>query len=218
MNFKKTFTFLKALRDNNNKEWFDAHRKDYVLIRKEVVDFCAHLIAGISSFDPSVKGLEPSACIFRINRDVRFSVNKDPYKTHIGIYLNKGGKKSNTAGYYFHLEPDASFVAAGIYAPGSVELAAIRQEIDYHLPHFLSILKKPQFIKEFNTLQGEKLMRPPKGYDAGNEAVEYLKYKSYIVTKHLNNKYLYEGDVPQEVVRLFRLTHPLVDFLNTALA
>ena len=166
------FSFLAALRENNNKEWFDAHRKEYALIRQEAVDLTSELIAGISRFDPSVKDLEPSSCIFRINRDVRFSANKDPYKTHIGIYVNKGGKKANTAGYYLHLEPQASFIAAGIYAPGPAELATIRQEIDYNLPDFLSVLQKPLFVKEFNALQGEKLMRPPKGYDAENEAVE----------------------------------------------
>lgn len=217
MDFKRAFLFLSSLRENNTKEWFDAHRKEYAFIRAEVVELCAGLIAGIGSFDPSVKGLEPSACIFRINRDTRFSANKNPYKTNIGLYINTGGKKANTAGYYLHMEPDASFLAAGIYMPQSVELMKIRQEIDYNLSSFDSIFLNLRFKATFGSLQGEKLSRPPKGYDKENEAIEYLKFKSFIVVKNMKNKELENASVLHQLLSVFETAHPLVAFLNAAL-
>lgn len=217
MDFKRAFQFLSTLRSNNSKDWFDIHRKEYLQIRSEAVELCAVLIAGISSFDPTVKGLEPSACIFRINRDTRFSANKDPYKTNLGFFINVGGKKANTAGYYLHIEPDASFLAAGIYMPSPLELVKIRQEIDYNYHDFKAILNNTRFKKTFGSFQGEKLSRPPKGYDKDNVAIEYLKQKNYIVLKSLTNKDLCNKSVHSQLLGLFESAQPLVAFLNRAL-
>lgn len=217
MDFNRTFQFLSTLRSNNTKDWFDIHRKEYLLIRTEAVELCAVLIAGISCFDPSVKGLEPSACIFRMNRDTRFSANKDPYKTNLGLFINAGGKKANTAGYYLHIEPDASFLAAGIYMPLPTELVKIRQEIDYNFHAFNIILNNERFKNTFGSIQGEKLSRPPKGYDKGNEAIEFLKHKNFIVLKNMTNNELCDKFVQSKLLGLFETAQPMVTFLNGAL-
>ena len=126
-----TLTFLKGLKKNNNKPWFDANRKKYEASKADFISFVDNTISAITKFDPAVSSLKAKDCIFRINRDIRFSKDKSPYKSNMGAYINPGGKKINTPGYYFHCEPGQSFAAGGLYIPEPGVLAKIRQEIDY---------------------------------------------------------------------------------------
>jgi uncharacterized protein (TIGR02453 family) len=112
---QSTIHFLADLKVNNNRDWFNANRIRYENSRSEYFAFVNQLIAGIKHFDHSIGTLEAKECTFRINRDIRFSPNKEPYKTNMGAYMARGGRKSPYAGYYFHLEPGASFVSGGIY-------------------------------------------------------------------------------------------------------
>ncbi|MFA7380582.1 MAG: DUF2461 domain-containing protein [Bacteroidia bacterium] len=216
MNAVKMLAFLAELKRHNTKEWFDAHREDYALIRKELIDYSARIIQGIGKFDQEILSLEPSKCIFRINRDVRFSSNKDPYKTNMGAYFNKNGKKAFTAGYYLHIEPGASFLAGGMYAPPSEVLAKVRQEIDYNFKDFHKIVTSSVFKDAFGTLEGEKLSRPPKGYTSDNEACEYLKHKSFLMVKKLNDSDFRKSDLDKNILHYFKRMHPLIKFLNNA--
>jgi uncharacterized protein (TIGR02453 family) len=216
MNTEKMLAFLAGLKKHNTKEWFDSHREDYALIRKELIDYSAFIIQGIGKFDQEILSLEPSKCIFRINRDVRFSTNKDPYKTNMGAYFNKNGKKAFTAGYYLHIEPGASFLAGGMYAPPSEVLTKVRQEIDYNFKDFHNIVNSSAFKSAFGKLDGEKLSRPPKGYTIDNEACEYLKHKSFIVVKNLNDSDFRKPDLDKNILHNFKLMHPLIKFLNNA--
>lgn len=217
MNTGKMLAFLAQLKKHNTKDWFDAHREDYSLIRKELIDYSAFVIQGIGKFDKEIQTLEPSKCIFRINRDVRFSTNKDPYKTNMGAYFNKNGKKAFTAGYYLHIEPGASFLAGGMYAPPSEVLAKVRQEIDYNFKDFHKIVNSSAFKDAFGKLEGEKLSRPPKGYALDNEACEYLKYKSFLMVKKLNDSDLIESKFDKNILHYFKRMHPMIKFLNNAL-
>lgn len=217
---KDALRFLSQLKKNNNKPWFDAHRSDYEGTKKELESFTQNLIDTHGKKDAGIASLTAKACMFRINRDVRFSKNKDPYKTNMGAFINQGGKKSFLAGYYFHLEPGASFVGGGLYMPMPEHLAKVRQEIDYNLDAFKKILKAPSFKKIYGDLDRSEeytLTRVPKGYEADNPAAEYLKLKSFVGIHYLDDATICSPKLLKEVTAAFGALQPLVAFLNEAL-
>lgn len=215
MEFNALNTFLLELSANNHKAWFDANRDVYTPLRTKFIAFVDELIEEAANIDPSLAGLQGKNCIFRINRDVRFSANKNPYKTNFSAYLSRGGKKFPGAGYYFHFEPGQSFLAAGIWMPEPELLKSIRQEIDYGWASFSEILQAAQSIGL--SFDGEKLSRPPKGYEADNPAIEILKSKSFVLTEPYD---LLAGEQHLKHLFLRRIGHlkPFVDFLNQACA
>lgn len=214
----ETLKFLKTLEKNNNKEWFDQNRKTYEQAKSNYLDFVGEVLGRMKKIDTSLADLEPKQCVFRINRDVRFSKNKSPYKTNMGASFSKGGKKVQCAGYYFHLEPGASFIGGGFWMPMAPELNKIRQEIDYGLEEFNTILNKKKFKTSFGSLsESEKLTRPPKGYEAENPAIELLKLKSFIVMKGVKDAELTGKELANKIVDHFETMMPLVDFLNKAI-
>lgn len=213
----KPLNFLKTLQKNNNREWFQSNKKQYEEAKKEFDEFIQELINGITEFDPSLKLTTPKDSIFRINRDIRFSQDKSPYKTNFGAYMAEGGKKSGNASYYFHLEPgNNSFAAGGLYMPPNDHLMMIRQEIDYNQKEFHAILNEPQFIKFFEGITGEKLKRAPKGYKEDHPAIEFLKYKSYIVMHKLEDKTVEKKELKDKTLQVFEAIKPLNDFLRKA--
>lgn len=212
-----TLQFLRNLKKNNRKEWFDANRSKYEDAKKDVENLSAEIIKRLSHADETIAHLQPKDCMFRINRDVRFSKDKSPYKTNMGVYFSKGGKKGINAGYYFHLEPGSSFVAGGMWMPMPPELRKIRQEIDYNWDEFEKILKNKKFRSAFGELDRSSeyvLSRPPKGYEEDNPAIELLKLKSFIATAKVADSDLTSKDLTKIVVSNFVLVKPLVDFLN----
>lgn len=215
-----TLRFLTDLKAHNSKPWFDANRPFYAAARTDFLNFVTRVIAELGRLDPAIAeaNLQAKACTFRINRDVRFSADKSPYKTHFGAWFNAGGKHTNTAGYYLHVEPGGAFVAGGLYMPEPKVLAALRQEIDYNLPAFEALLSHPDFRSHFTGLSREDaLQRPPKGYDASNPAIEYLKLKSFTASHPLPDSVLTKPALLDEVMGAFRGLQPLVQFLNGAL-
>jgi uncharacterized protein (TIGR02453 family) len=160
--------------------------------------------------------------MFRINRDVRFSKNKAPYKTNFGASIQAGGKKSMLAGYYFHLEPGGkSFVGGGLYMPEAAQLQKVRQEIDYNWKEFAGILQAKPFVKTYGSLEkgeGISLTREPKGYEKDNPAIEMLKLKSWVATAPLSDKQLTQADLPKIILHSFSVLQPLLVFLNRSLA
>ncbi|HSF46472.1 MAG TPA: DUF2461 domain-containing protein [Chitinophagaceae bacterium] len=209
--------FLKKLQKNNNKPWFDENRALYIDAKTEFESFVESLIAAFGKHDPTVAHLLPKDCIFRINRDVRFSKDKSPYKTNFGAFINSGGKKSPLAGYYVHIEPGGSFVGGGLYMPMPDMLSKVRQEIDYNLPEFKSIINGAAFKKQYKELhRGEdiSLTRVPKGYEPANPAAEYLKLKSFIAMRPLSDEEVQSGDLEKICVTAFKALKPLVDFVN----
>lgn len=217
MEIQSLSKFLTALQQNNTKEWFEENRTTYDKLRLEWIDLAAKIIEQTAVFDPEIAKLDPKKCIFRINRDVRFSANKNPYKNNFGISLSKGGKAADFCGYYIHFQPGESFIAGGSYQPMPDKLAAIRQEIDYNFDEFNKILKHKDFIKHFGTLTGDKLQRPPKGYDAENPAIEYIKHKGFLAVVKLEDKNLTEKDLLKQCEKAFKAMKPLNDFLNRAI-
>ena len=213
-----TIQFLKSLKKNNNREWFEKNRKQYELAKTDYLDFVTIVLNEIQLFDQSLAELESKKCVFRLNRDVRFSKNKDPYKTNFGASFSKGAKKIQTAGYYFHLEPGENFVGGGLWMPMAPDLNKVRQEIDYCYKEFSSILKKPAFKSTYGDMDNSmKLVRPPKGFEIDNPALEYLKLKSFVVTRPIKDTELIDKHLIKNVIKDFKTIAPLVHFLNRAI-
>lgn len=215
-----TIKFLKDLKKNNTREWFDKNRKAYEAAK---TDFAETVQAAIDKFgkkEKSIAALKAKDCMFRINRDVRFSKDKSPYKTNMGASINKAGKKAwNTAGYYFHFEPGNSFVGGGLYMPEPEILKKVRQEIDYSFDEFKKIVTHKKFAASYKDLDhtGEmKLSRPPKGYEADNPAIEYIKLKSFIAIIPLTDADLADKNLAKKIADAFETLQPVIDFLNHA--
>jgi uncharacterized protein (TIGR02453 family) len=216
-----TLQFLKSLSKNNNKVWLDAHRNQYMDAKSDFENFVSILIKKTAQFDSNVKELQVKDCVFRLNRDIRFSKNKTPYKINMGASINRGGKKSIYAGYYFHVEPGGkSFVGGGLWMPMSGELKKIRQEIDYCFDEFKSIVEGKSFVSEYKELESTpdvKLNNLPRGYDKENPAGEYLKFKSLIATKYLSDADLTNNKLTEKAIKAFKALMQLVKFINKAL-
>ncbi len=212
-----TIDFLIKLKKNNNKDWFDKNRPQYELIKIEFKNFINELIASIAKFDPSVKHLEAKDCIFRINRDVRFSANKAPYKTNIAAFISPEGKKSISAGYYIHIQPGNCFLASGMWMPPAPQLSAVRQEIDYNAEEFRKIILSKEFKKHFKELsQEDKVKTTPKGYEKMHPEIEFIKLKSFIAMKAIDDKEVLSKNFIKSICTSFEVAHPLNAFLRRA--
>ena len=215
-----TLKFLKDLKKNNNKPWFEVHRKEYESAKIDFAAFIQNVIDKHSKSDPTIKSLVAKDCMFRINRDVRFSKDKSPYKTNMGAYINRGGKKSVFAGYYFHCEPGQSFVGGGLWMPMPPELNKVRQEIDYNLDAFKKIVTSKKFKAVYKDLSHESeyvLSRVPKGYESTNPAAEYLKMKSFVSMTSLKDSDLTSKELVKKTTTAFEALQPLIDFINESL-
>lgn len=215
-----TLKFLKDLKKNNNRPWFEKNKNSYLSAKNNLEETAAQLIDGLGKTDKDIAQLNAKDCLFRIYRDVRFSKDKSPYKTNMGAWMNRGGKKVNSAGYYFHCEPGQSFIAGGFYMPMPPELNKIRQEIDYSFDEWRKIISAKNFKKYFTKgVEGiEVLSRPPKGYGDTNPAIEFLKMKSFIVTRPLTDKDLQSKTLVKEALKTYEAMKPFIDFLNHAVA
>ena len=209
-----TFVFLRDLKAHNTKEWFDANRDRYEAARDNVLALIDHLIEDIAGFDADLRGLEAKQCLFRINRDVRFSKNKAPYKTNFGASLSRGGRRSPFAGYYLHLEPGGVFIGGGIYMPASPQLKAIRAHIDHNAPDLRAVLADSDFQATYGALQGEALKTAPKGYEKDHPAIDLLRMKSFIATRAYADEQALSPEFPRRVADDFATLKPLLDFLN----
>lgn len=214
-----TLKFLKDLQKNNNKPWFDEHRKQYDTAKADFFGMIEKLIPAIAKFDGPIGRLAVKETVFRINRDVRFSKDKSPYKNNMACYFNQAGKNGLGAGYYLHIEPGKSFAAGGIWVPEPAVLAGIRQEIDYNFADWKKIIENKNFKKTFvdGITSNDILVRPPKGYNENNPAIEFLKMKSFIVRRGFTDADLQGKNFVDEVAKTFNTMKPLIDFLNTAL-
>jgi uncharacterized protein (TIGR02453 family) len=213
---KTTLTFLSELGKNNNRDWFKKNELLYREAKGNFESFIGDVINEIVVFDPVMKGIEAKNCVFRINRDIRFSNDKSPYKTNFGAFIVRGGKKNGDkfAGYYIHVEPGKSFIAGGAYVPPAPWLNAIREKIDQEPEEFQKILKNKDFIKYFGELSGEKLKNPPRGYTSDNPNIELLKLKSFLALNEVTDKKLLSTDYLSYVIIVLKTMKPLNDFLN----
>jgi uncharacterized protein (TIGR02453 family) len=216
----QTLKFLSQLKKNNNKPWFDAHRVQYEAARIDFTNFIQLVIDALQKTDTTITGITAKDSQFRINRDIRFSKDKRPYKENFGAFIARGGKKSIYAGYYFHLAPGNSFAGGGLWQPEPANLKKVRQEIDYNWEEFQSIVKNKTFKKTFGDLyKGEdmSLKRMPKGYEEDHPAIDYLKLQSLIAETTFTDDELTKGTLHKKTLSAFQALQPLLNFINRSL-
>lgn len=213
---KMIFDFLSELKDNNNREWFEANKTQFTQAKELFETKLAQVIEGLIKIDPTINRPLPKDCVFRIYRDVRFSPNKLPYKTHFGAYIADGGRKSSRAGYYMHIEPGNSLIGGGIYMPAADVLKKIRAEIYFDAKGFKDLLNQKDFKEQFGNLYEDKLSRNPKDYDANFPDIELLKYKSYFMEKHLTDEQVLAPDYVSNILGSYQSMVKVNMFLNRA--
>jgi len=208
--------FLRELKENNNREWFNNNRKLYKNAKENFETLLNKLIPAVYSFDPKIGALTTKECIFRIFRDVRFSKDKSPYKTNFGGFISRGGRKGGYAGYYVHIEPGKSFLGGGIYMPFADRLKTLRKEIYYNADEFKRIINDNTFKKYFKNIEGEKLKRPPKDFPPEFPDIDLLKYKSYVVLYEMADDKLLVKDFNRDAIIIFKAMYPFNMFINMA--
>jgi uncharacterized protein (TIGR02453 family) len=212
--------FLRRLKRNNNRPWFEKHKQEYeAYVKQPMQSLIAALQPHFEKFAPEFD-LSPKRSFFRIYRDVRFSSDKTPYKTHAAAHFVLRGKPKGVAGsgYYLHIEPGEVFLGGGIYMPDGDQLKDIRRSIDAHADRFLSILHNKKFISTFEKLESEKLKRVPKGYDPDHPMAEWLKQKQFFVGVEWPESRCKRKEFVGEVSAVCEAAAPLVRFLNEAMS
>lgn len=219
MDFNSIFNFLKAIKKNNNRDWFEKNKPKYLEAKTHFEDFLEAFHKELIEFDESLAGLNPRKLGFRIYRDVRFSKDKRPYKINMGAGFSEHGKMDQEPGYYVHIEPGNCFIAGGFYMPDSEKLAKIRQEIDYNTKDFLKIFSDRKFKKYFSGLDDfDSLKTAPKGYPKDHPYIDLLKHKSYIVTHALSDKEVLDKNFVKRAAEVARQIKVLNDFLKQSVA
>jgi uncharacterized protein (TIGR02453 family) len=214
---KSTLDFLSSLKINNNRDWFIQNRSLYQEAKVNFESFVQEIINNIIEFEPIMKGLEAKSCVYRINRDIRFSNDKSPYKANFGAFIVRGGKKNGDkfAGYYIHLEPGNNMIAGGAYMPPAPWLNVIREKIDEEPDNFKRIINAKDFIHYFKKIDGEQLKKAPKGYPSDHPDIDLLKFKSYLVVNEVSDELVLQDDYFSHVMRVIRAMKPFNDFLNS---
>lgn len=212
-----TLSFIKDIKKNNTRDWFEKNKPRYENAKTNFENFVTEILNHFVKINPKLKDLEARKCTFRIYRDVRFSKNKDPYKTNMGAFINEGGKKMELAGVYIHIEPGGkSFIAGGRYMPDAPSLKAIRQEIEYNTNAFKKVISEKSFKKYFGGLEDLKLKTNPKGFDKDFADIDLIKYTSYIATRELDDKTIASKTFVKELAASYKSMMPLIKFLNEA--
>jgi uncharacterized protein (TIGR02453 family) len=217
---KSTISFLKNLAKHNNREWMQANRPAYEAVRAEFLQFTQQVLPGFAKHEPDLLPLQPKDCMFRQNRDVRFSADKSPYKIDMGAAFLKGGKKSVLSGYYFHSEPGKSFAGGGLWIPDKALVQKVRQEIQYCWDEWQLMLKNKSIQKHYGDFSREPAMvlqREPKGYDKNYPAIAYIKMKSWVAAQPLTDAALTESNLVKNVIDAFKALQPFVHFMNGAI-
>jgi uncharacterized protein (TIGR02453 family) len=213
----KVLQFLQELKENNNREWFNANKKRYNESKEKILFLTDVFINEIGKFDPTVRGVSPKECIFRIFRDVRFSKDKQPYKTNFGSFIAKGGRKSMHPGYYFHIEPKQSFIGGGMYMPPAEPLRAIRNHLAEHGSDFKAIIYKDAFKDTFPEMYDHRLKTAPKGFPKEHEFIELLRYKSFVFSYPVSNNKITNDSFINDAILAFEQLSKANLFLSEAL-
>lgn len=216
----QTLQFLTDLSKNNDREWFALNKARHDEARQNVLDFVSEIIKGLAKADPEIPvNLDAKDCVMRIYRDIRFSLDKTPYKSNFGAGISPNGKNFNGPGYYLHISPKECYVAAGCWMPEKDHLKLIRQEIDYNSSEFKQILERLKSDSSTSQLETDyKLKTAPKGYPSDHPEIEYLKLKSFTVILPLKPSDLTKPDALKKVVNGLANFVPFVTFLRNAVS
>ena len=217
---KEALKFLNDLIANNNTEWMHANKKRYENYKKDYHNFIGSILTEMKKLDKSLEPLEVKNCTFRINRDIRFSKDKSPYKTNMGVWMSQDRTQKNAPGYYIHYEPGNCFVAGGVWCPETNELKKIRKEIEFFYDDLEVIVSNKNFKKEFGQLdrsENNVLKKAPKDFEANHPAIEFLKLKSFTTSVKINESVFTEADFSKKIAAKLILLKPLNDFLKRGL-
>jgi uncharacterized protein (TIGR02453 family) len=217
---KEALKFLNDLIANNNTEWMHANKKRYENYKKDYHNFIGSILTEMKKFDKSLEPLEVKNCTFRFNRDIRFSKDKSPYKTNMGVWMSQDRTQKNAPGYYIHYEPGNCFVAGGVWCPETNELKKIRKEIEFFYDDLEGIVSNKNFKKEFGQLdrsENNVLKKAPKDFEANHPAIEFLKLKSFTTSVKINESVFTEADFSKKIAAKLILLKPLNDFLKRGL-
>ena len=218
---KEIISFLRDLSQNNNREWFMANKARYTAVAERFNVIVDELIREIARYDASVTGLTAKDCTYRIYRDVRFSADKSPYKTHMGAFICRGGKKSGYSGYYFHIGtggegyPAAHMLAAGDYCCDPKVLQVLREDIVGGGGDFDAIVQDAR--PTFDLDRECALKRNPKGFEQETQYTEYLRLKAFCLVHTPSNDFMYADGLAQRTAALFELSKPFLDYINRAI-
>ena len=216
---KKVLNFLNQLNDNNNREWFQEHKGEYLEAKAIFDSFTEQLILGIQTFDNNINNLSVKDCTYRIYKDTRFSKNKTPYKNHMGAFISPNGKKSGYSGYYFHIEAtNAEYIgghilSTGIYRPLPNVLKSIREEIMLNGEEFLNLAHK---ASGFKLNSDNMLKRVPTGFPADSKFVDYFKYKDYFLVQSIDDTFVLSHNLLENTIKEFKKTYEFNNLLNKA--
>lgn len=216
----ESLQFLEDLKANNNRDWFLDNKKRYEIFKKDYHQLVSDFLDAMKPLDPSLELLEVKNCTFRINRDIRFSKDKSPYKAHLGVWMSTGSKGANRSGYYVHIEKGGSFIAGGFYSPEPDDLKKVRKEIAFFYDDLEEILNDKNFKKEFGSLdrtESNSLKNAPKDYEKDHPAIEHLKLKSYTASQKFDIKEVSQKDFVVKMSKKLIALKPLNDFINRAL-
>ncbi|RYJ36725.1 DUF2461 domain containing protein [Flavobacterium anhuiense] len=217
---KESLQFLDDLKKNNNREWFQENKKRYEVFKKDYHLLVSDFLDVMKPLDPSLELLEIKDCTFRINRDIRFSKDKSPYKSHLGVWMSAGVKGANRSGYYVHIEKGGSFIAGGFYSPDAEELKKVRKEIAFFYDDLQEILNDKNFKKEFGSLdvnENNSLKSMPRGYEKDHPAIEFLKLKSFTASQTYDISEVTKKDFVKKMSQKLIALKPLNEFINRAL-
>ncbi|MDX9789208.1 MAG: DUF2461 domain-containing protein [Candidatus Kapabacteria bacterium] len=209
---KKAFEFLKQIKENNNREWFAQNKPEFDLIVQGNKIFFNELFSVFQKYD-SLEGIH----IFRIYKDVRFSKDKTPYKTHFGVSFSRT-KPMLRGGYYIHLEPNNSFVGGGFWNPNNEDLFRIRKEFEMDLYEIEKITSDKTFKKYFGELKGEDGVKTaPKGFDKNHPAIDLIRKRQYVVMRKFSDNEVFSADFPDEIINTFLAMRPFFDYMSDVL-
>ena len=205
------FPFLKTLKENNNRDWFKANKDQHDAARKHVLQFSDLLFQRLQHENQLDKQK-----VFRIYRDVRFSKNKTPYKTHFGISFHRSKPKFR-GGYYLHIEPGASFLATGFWQPNKDDLFRVRKEIEFDHGQFTKMATLPALVEHWNPLQGEQLKTAPKGFEKDHPGIEYLRFKQFLFMQNIDDDALFDSKFGPWIVEQFKAIKPFHNYMGDVL-
>lgn len=209
------FDFLKALKENNNRDWFNEHKAIFQKEQQYIETFAEQLLQELNVHD-QIETPSGRSSLHRIYRDTRFAKDKTPYKVNWSGGF-KRATKYRRGGYYFHLEPGNSFIAGGFWAPNTQDLKRIRDDIAFDATPLRKILNSKSFISTFEILQGEQLKTMPKGFEATHEAIDLLRYKQFLLIKKFTDKEVLSEGFLKEVNQAFKNMRPFFDYMSEVL-
>lgn len=209
------FEFLKLLKANNHRDWFNAHKDRYLQELAQMEAFAGALLDEMQKHDV-LETISGKKSLQRIYRDTRFSKEKTPYKNHWGGNFVRA-TRYRRGGYYYHIEPGNSFVGGGFWGPNNDDLKRIREDVAFDATPLRKILADPNFVQNFGTLQGEQLKLMPKGFPADHPDIDLLKYKQFLLIRHFSDHEVIDPDFVNNANEAFKAMRPFLDYMSQVL-